>query len=154
MNVLDIIKDCINNPCFVKDYDLEECTVDQYSKNDSRSITNESCFSGYSVFKKNNASNTTNDQIKETKMDRNLLRMYMRVWAGLGKIILKEISQGNCFVSLDIGYFYPIGNNKCAYSPTLELIEKYGYTLIEDSYNIHPSQRNVNLIKDENNLYR
>lgn len=63
--------------------------------------------------------------------------MYMRVWSGLGKCILKTINEGNCFVNLNLGYFYSLKNNtRVIYSPISELLEKYGCSCTEDDCNV------------------
>ena len=137
MNILAVIKDCIENPCFAKDYDLEEYTIDKTS--DTQTVTNESIFSGLSSFKKGNISSKT------SSIDQRMVRMYMRIWNGLGKSIVKTLTDGNCFISLSLGYFFSIKGSlsQFAYSPTLEIIERYGLTLIEDPYNMHPTNRFV-----------
>ena len=150
MNILDVIKDCILNPCFVKDYDLEEFTLANYSCADTKSITKESSFTGYGGKQGSMLGMTKNGENGAASIDQRLLRMYMRVWTGLAKILVREVSQGNCVVSLDLGYFFPSKSSsgnllRVCYSPTLELIEKYKYTLYEDEYNYESSKKNVML---------
>ena len=137
MNILNIIKDCINNPQFTKDYGIEEYTLEQSSE--SQTITNESSFSSYSIFK-NNKINT-----KLPLMDQKMLKLYMRVWTGLGRAIAKVTLEGNCFANLQLGYFFPLNDSKrkFAYSPTFELLESRGLTLIEDCSNIKPGDCDV-----------
>jgi len=133
MNILDVIRDCLVNPYFTKEYEIEKDTV---SSTETNSITNKSAFSNYTTF------------TKSTNIDQRLLRIYMRVWSGLGKLISKTVTEGNCFVSLDLGYFFPSKiQGKFIYSPSIELIEKSGYGLCEDAYNVKPSNRNVNMKK-------
>jgi len=139
MNILDVIKNCISSPYFAKDYDVEEYTIDGTS--DAKSITNESAFSGLSAFKRVNANS------KSSSMEQGMLRLYMRVWSGIRNAIQKIVSNGNCFISMELGYFYPMKGapGRFVYSPTLETLEKYDYTLIDDRYNIKPSDRSVTL---------
>ncbi len=160
MNILDVIKDCIANPYFVRDYNLEELTVKSPSKVDTMSVGQESSFTGFSNYKSSTLSGLP-DLPKMPMMDQRLMRLYMRVWSGLGRLVLAEISRGNCFVSLDIGYFYPYKDESVAregqgkmtapnvtrvcYSPTLELLDKYQFSLFEDPFNVLPSNREVSL---------
>lgn len=134
MNVLDVIKDCILSPCFAGDYTLDERTS---SHVDATTVTNGSAFSGYSRFRR---------EAKDS-VDQRMARLYMRVWTGLGKFLAKTVGDGNCFASLDFGYFYPSRDvpGQFVYSPTLELIEKYGYTLVEDEHNALPNGGDVDL---------
>ena len=135
MNILDVIKDCISNPNITKDYSMDELTI--ANTFDTYSMTNESTFTGYSEF------NRTDNKI--SLFDQKLLRINMRVWNGIKKIIMKTVSAGNCIINYELGYFFPLNNppTKFAYSPSLELMEKYGYTLKEDKFNIIPKNRIV-----------
>ena len=137
MNILDVIKDCILRPFYLKDYDLEEQTVDTYSA--TQTFTNESAFSGFSSFSK------IKENPKLPSIDDRLLRMYMRIWNGLTKIIAKTVAKGSCFVTLNIGYFFPLRGLDAtfAYSPNSEFMERYGLTVYEDAYTIHPNKRFV-----------
>jgi len=136
MNVIDIIRDCILLPRFAKDYDVEELTVNQTL--DTCTITNESAFSGISSIKKCNT-------IAKNGIEQQMLRMYMRVWTGITKSLCKVLSEGNCFVSLSLGYFFPLKGilGKFAYSPTYEILDRYDLSLDEDLCNVHPSNRFV-----------
>eukprot|EP00826_Nyctotherus_ovalis_P064484 TRINITY_DN9460_c0_g2_i2.p1 TRINITY_DN9460_c0_g2~~TRINITY_DN9460_c0_g2_i2.p1 ORF type:complete len:135 (-),score=20.31 TRINITY_DN9460_c0_g2_i2:359-763(-) len=131
MNILDVIKDCLGNPYFTKNYDLQELTV---SSTETRSITNASSFSNYTAFNSD-----------PSNIDQRLLRIYMRIWTALTKAIARTVCEGNCFVSLDLGYFFPSSTmpGRFMYSPANELFDKYGYELEEDSYNVKPANRNV-----------
>jgi len=132
MDVLDVIKDCIANPCFVKNGDVEVMT-----NNDSfegGNVMSESVFSGITEFKKND--------VKADTVDQRLLKLYMKVWSSLGRLLIKTITHRNCFISPELGYFYPL-KERFIYSPTLELMEKYRYLLIEDYCNISPKNRTV-----------
>ena len=124
-------------PLFVKDYDIEERTLDNSSV--TQTYTNESGFSHISTFKKFNLNPSG------STIDQRMMRMYMRVWSGLQKLILKVVSEGNCFVSLNIGYFFPLKGiqGSYGYSPTVEILEKYGFVLLEDAHNINPNHRFV-----------
>lgn len=138
MNILDVIKNCIASPYFARDYDVEEFTMDDTS--DAKSITNESAFSGLSALKKANADSKT------SSAEQGMLRLYMRIWTGIRNAIYKIVSNGNCFISMELGYFYPMkGARGFAYSPTLETLEKYNYSLAEDPYNIKPTNCSVTL---------
>eukprot|EP00826_Nyctotherus_ovalis_P017277 TRINITY_DN15078_c0_g1_i2.p3 TRINITY_DN15078_c0_g1~~TRINITY_DN15078_c0_g1_i2.p3 ORF type:complete len:165 (+),score=50.22 TRINITY_DN15078_c0_g1_i2:75-569(+) len=132
MNILDVIKDCILSPHFLKNYDLEELTVSRYS--DSQSVTNESSFSNYTTFKQAN-----NLETKGSAMDQRIVRMYMRVWSALCKCILKTIADGSCFVSLSLGYLRPSKDKsgRVIYSPFAEILEKHGCELAEDECNVN-----------------
>ena len=151
MNIIEVIKDCIANPCFVKDYDLEECTISGPSQAETKSITKDSCFTGFSGKRSNILSGGPGvEDSKMSPMDRKLMQLYMRVWAGIGKLIVKELGRGNCFVTLDIGYFFPTkgqvtspGAARYCFSPTLELLDKYQFQLLEDEYNVTPTNRSV-----------
>ena len=138
MNILDVIKDCITNPIFTKDYELEEFTIDKSS--DSKSITNQSAFSNYSVFKQRNYLDN-----KFPSIDQGILRMYMRIWSSFIKYMANIVYEGNCFVCLDIGYIYKDRNNqgKYVYSPSPDLLEKFNCTLFTDSYNLPSVSKNV-----------
>eukprot|EP00826_Nyctotherus_ovalis_P020481 TRINITY_DN16437_c0_g1_i1.p2 TRINITY_DN16437_c0_g1~~TRINITY_DN16437_c0_g1_i1.p2 ORF type:complete len:133 (-),score=27.66 TRINITY_DN16437_c0_g1_i1:836-1234(-) len=129
MNILDVIRDCVSNPFLLKDYDLEEFTVGQLS--DTQTITGKSAFSGFSLVKK--LPNTPKPLVQQ------LMRMHMRVWTGLVKFIAKALADGNCFADLSLGYFYP-AKGKCTYSPSSDILEKYGYELKTDSWNVHPAK--------------
>ena len=135
MNILDVIKDCISNPSSTKDYTLEDWTMDQTLSND-QSVTNKSSFSGYTSFKQGIYNSSA------TSIDQKLLRLYMRIWAGLGRLIKRVIIEGNCFISFNLGYFY-ILDGCCVYSPTIEIIENNGLIFIEDKWNIGPINRIV-----------
>jgi len=140
MNILDIIKDCIVNPCFAKEYSLEEITIDTAS---TKTYTNESVFSGLSSFKK----------IEQPSIDQRMIRIYMRVWSNLCKYIAKVITEDKCFINSNIGYFFPIRGilSKYGYSPPSKVIDSYGVTLYEDAYNIHPLKRFVSLVNRVDN---
>lgn len=132
MNILDVIKDCILSPHFLKNYDLEELTASKFS--DSQSATNESSFSNYTTFKLAN-----NLEGRTSAMDERLVRMYMRVWSALCKSIRKTTADGNCFVSLSLGYLCPSRDRsgKVVYSPFAEVLEKHGCALAEDEWNVN-----------------
>ena len=132
MNVLDVIKDCISNPYLTKNYDVEEVSLN--STIDAHSITNNSAFTGYSTLVKPETLSDT------SLIDQKLLRVNMRVWNGLRKLIVVMIMKGNCVVCKEFGYFFPKGS-KVAYSPTMEVMEQY--LLLENTYNINPKNRNV-----------
>lgn len=131
MKILEVIRDCVASPYFARDYDLQELTV---GSTESGSMTKASSFSNYSAFSS-----------KPSNIDQRLLRVYMRVWTALTKAIARTVHEGNCFVSLDLGYFFPSNTTpgRIVYSPANELLDKYGYELEEDSYNIKPANRNV-----------
>lgn len=135
MNILDVINNCIKNPRLLKDYDIEESLSSKYTFTADPTITHISDYSGYSNLRK--------ESFKS--VDQSLLRLYMRAWTGLGRYIMKIIADGNCFYSLDLGCIFPVKvtERKCGYSPLLETLEKYGLSLAEDEYNIHPLKRNV-----------
>lgn len=133
MNVLDVIKECILNPCFTKNYDIE--MTESNEQLEACSAMSDSVFTEFTEFKREN--------VKADSVDQKLLKLYMKVWTGLGRLLAKTITQGNCFISLELGYFYPL-KDRFVYSPTLELMNKYGYLLIEDFCNISPKNRTVN----------
>lgn len=116
MNILDVIKDCIANPSFTREYNLEEHTV---ATSDSKSTTNESAFSNLTAFKRSH-------HPQMPTVDQRLFKLYMRVWSALGKLIKQTVAAGSCFVHLDLGYFYPSQHsNKFAFTPAAELLAKF-----------------------------
>jgi hypothetical protein len=132
MNVLDVIKNCISNPYFIKNYDVEEFCFNNTI--DTHSITNDSAFTGYSTLVKT-------DTLSNTPLiDQKLFRVNMRVWNGLRKLIVAMVTKGNCVVCREFGYFFPRGG-KVAYSPTMEIMDQC--LLLENTYNINPRNRNV-----------
>ena len=116
----------------MSNYDIDEIST-------IKSKLSSSCFSDYSSFNHNN---------NFSLVDKKLLGVYMKIWSAFSQFVLKSTLEGNCFVDLHIGYFYPskVTPGKYAYSPTLELLEKHGIILLEDVYNISPKNRAVNFI--------
>ena len=140
MNILDVIKDCISNPIFSKDHHIDELTV---NGSDICSVATDSVFSGISEFV---------GASQPSSIDQKLLKIYMRVWIGFVRMLTRTVTQGNCFVSLSLGYFYPM-KGRFVYSPTLEVMEKYGNLLKEDFWNIGPKNRTVKLYEMNRLLY-
>lgn len=127
MNVLDVIKDCIASPHLTKNYDIEELSLTNTLE--ARSVTNDSAFSGYSA-------------LSTSLVDQKLLRVNMRVWNGLRRLIVAMTGKGNCVVTREFGYFFPkSGGGKVAYSPSVEAAEQL--QLVENNFNVSPKNRNV-----------
>ncbi len=148
---MDVIRECIERPYFVKDYELETCTLDGQKTADVRSIAHESAFTGFSASNRGGAGTEGHT----TTMDQRLRQLYMRVWTGFGRFLVRETRKGRCVLSLEVGYFYPDKDNaqdsstvarRCRYSPTIELLERHKYTLHEDQYNVPPGARDVRVV--------
>jgi len=124
MNILDVIKDCIENPCFTKEYGVEEHTI-----NDTE-IKSESVSSNFTSFKK---SNHLYSQTHEA--DEKLCRLYMRIWLNLCKLIRKTVSDSKCLVIAYIGCFYPLEEHidKYMFTPITNLLTKF--SIYNDQYN-------------------
>jgi len=137
MDILNVIKDCILKSQTFAGYETQ-------STNKCASVLDASCFSDYSTFKQTNALDS-----KSPSIDKKILQIYLRIWSTLGRMIVKSIDEGNCFFNKDIGYFFPLKDEAkmCGYSPTAEVLEKYNLKLIEDAYNISPTNFNVLLFQ-------
>lgn len=141
MNIVEIIKDCIANPRFVNDYDLEEGTISGPSKGETISISG---FTGYNGKQNSIISNQQNGGPKAKEIDTKLARLYMRIWGIMGKFLSEGVYQGNCMVLMPVGYFYPNENTgKCVFSPMMEILEKYQFRIDEDESNVRPELREV-----------
>lgn len=151
MNILEVIKDCISNPCILKDYDIQELTVERQTHEDTLSIAKESIFSGKNTITAKNPQEINVG--KAVTIDSKLQQLYMKIWAAFGKYILSETRKGNSVFSVYFGYFYPSQSDpdnknanmpiKLCYSPNGEILDKAGLNLREDDCNILPSKRDV-----------
>ena len=128
MNILDVIKNCIINPYFLKDYDIDAISNSKESLSDDKTSINSSVFSGYSTLKNSSL----------LSMDQHLLRVYMRIWNALGLSLKQVLLYKNCFVIPDLGYFFPSNQRfgMTIFSPFTEVCEKYNCTLIADDFNV------------------
>lgn len=122
MNILDVIKQCVLSSNIPNAFSIRQSETSIYS---SVKTTSSSIFSNFSSLQR---------EMGVMSIDEKLVRIYMRVWTSFGRRVAEIVGRGACCVCSEAGNFFPVGN-VCGYSPGVEIMEKYGLSLVEDSYN-------------------
>jgi hypothetical protein len=151
MNAVDLIRNCIKDPYYTKDFLLEEENDDG---DDGKSIVSEMSIMDTLSQRSNGTMSTlsTCSNVHHKKWERKLSCLFMKVWSSFVKIIRRQVLNGKIVVSHHIGYFFRIPQDNAlnvsannikkedeksyAYIPKGEFIQKGRFQFKENKFNI------------------